>query len=311
MIVPILLIIALLLQVLAIILHSTGLYLLRCLCIEGKDEVQQVYMTNLSVIEILTTVCFMLVTLSDLVISNAELVDYTNIVLLTVCSLLIYMNMVYIVVDKTLQVYWNIKYNVYWSIQRAKYLVLATWFVGIICCIGILIQFSIKPFDYSFRLVNVLRPLLDVFFLIIVVASYAYIFHKYRISRLQDGHQSSASTTAATTATSQIQPSIWSTFCQSRFFLSVCLITTFVLFVILPDIIHMCTTADNPDLQNIITILLYIISYICDVFVYIFLDADVKKMLYKKLRTSRRGECMGNNKHDRYENSNPAFQRQS
>ena len=105
-----------------IILHIIGLYLLRCLNVDGRTDIQHIYISSLSVIEIFSSICFCLkIVLNASVKGNeSDIIEmHVNIVFFTFSSFIIYMNIFYVAIDKVMQVVWNIKYPVYWSLRKA------------------------------------------------------------------------------------------------------------------------------------------------------------------------------------------------
>lgn len=280
---------------LALLFHVLGFYLLRCLHHEGRDDVQQIYIMNLCLVEILSILCFLVISLGDLIDNTLTIIhEFASIILLTVCSFVIYMNMMYIVLDKAVEVYWNIKYPIFWDMKKAKYLVMATWCCGLCICIGIIIAFVRARFQYQISLVKYFRPTLDVAVVVTVVVCYSYIFHKYRRSLEATlkvvGFQAATQTsTVQSVAPAPTNRRNWfKVFIKSRFVVSVCLVVTYLLFVVIPDIIHLLMKNNrNEELLNIVTIFLFAISYLCDSFVYILVEVKVKQLLIKKFRRLR------------------------
>ena len=332
--------ISVILLIVALFLHSVGLHLLRCLHMKGRIEVQHIYIMNLSAVEVFTTILFLIQTLIDLIDSIDVVVEYTNILLLTICSLVMYLNMMYIVLDKALEVYWNMKYPLYMNTKKAKYLELITWILGVFMCIGIVVPFNVlMDFRYSYPLVTYFRPTLDVTVLFIVIVCYTYIFCRYRATvvetykvrmrlhtfdeavsnseGVQEQHKSEgvqvryknekASTDTDSNRNKVVQDrvrhsentinagptkiqSLFKTFINSRFIVSVCLVTTYVLFVVIPDLILLLWKGEKDDetIQNLVSTILFSISYISDACIYILLDVKVKRLMERKFHVCHR-----------------------
>ena len=299
-----------LLQLVTMLLHGIGLYFLRCLRINGRGDVQLTYITNLSIMELFTTFCFLVETGLNLTMSLTDFQlntfnCYIDIILLTFCSLLLYMNMLYIVIDKAMEVFWNIKYSLYWSVEKAKYLEIITWSVGLFICFGVTTAYNlgfhyVPPFAYYFR------PCLDIVFLITIVVSYGYIFHKYRQSRdipTETRHRSTTTTLPSCKqslftifrnrrVTSANQQSLFSTFRNLRFYISICLVLNFSLFTIIPDYLQFFMNAKQEGkTKYALRVILYTISFVSDACIYILINTQVKVLLYKKLHTIR---CLHN-----------------
>jgi hypothetical protein len=315
MIVIILCVVGILLQLFTIILHGIGLYILRCLDIDGRSDVQQTYIFNLSAMEVFTTFCFLVLTGLHLTMSLTDhhLEDvkiHNGIILFTFCSLVLYMNMLYIVIDKALEVFWNIKYPVYWSMNKAKYLEMITWSIGLFMCIGVIIAVHVVKYEYRIPFTMYFRPALDIVFVITVIVCYGYIFYKYKQSRViptqarceaaidtSPPNQQSVFTISRTPrAISTNQQSLFTIFRNSRFFISICLVSTFLLFIVIPDILQFLITVEHEENQTkiirVTTTIIYTISFASDACIYVFLNVQVKRLLYRKLRVIG---CLRNN----------------
>ena len=197
---------------------------------------------------------------------------YANLVLMTVISFVLYMTMTYVIVDELMQVQMNIRYPVYWDMTKAKYLIFLTWSVGMIMCISVVTVNEFNEFSVIW-LGKYFRLPFNFIFIIIAVASYSYIFHKYRVTRINPTQVQNVSTPTE---------SIFKVFRNSRFYLSVLLILNFMLFVVVPDII-ISTINDIPNIILKIIFILFDISFIIDAWVYVFFRLRVKRLMWEKL----------------------------
>ena len=115
--------------------------------------------------------------------------------------------------------------------------------------------------------------------------SYAFIFHKYKETRLMP-------TQMKTNGSKDHQlESTFKIFRNSRFFVSLLLILNILVLVVVPDLTylfygvvryHKTGTVDD------ITLILFLLSYLFDAFIYTFIQRPVRRLLWKKmLKVSR------------------------
>ena len=263
------------LELLSIVVNSFGLYLLICLHRAGRGNVQYLYLINLSGTNIVVSACFMLENALRVCYYYTDaacdrITNYAHLVLLTVISFVLYMTMIYVIVDEL--VLMNIRYPVYWNMTKAKYLISLTWSVGMIMCISFIIVYVFNDFNVIL-LGKYFRLPFNFIFIIIAVSSYSYIFHKYRVTRISPTQVQNLPTPPE---------SIFKVFRNSRFYVSVLLILNFMLFVVVPDIIIF--NIKNIDILIVkISFILFDISFIIDAWVYVFFRLRVKRLMWKKL----------------------------
>ena len=269
------------LEVLSIVINSFSLYLLICLHRTGRGNVQYIYLINLSGTNIFASAGFMITNALDIcqyykdADCHCYISNYTNLVLLTVISFVLYMTMTYVIVDELMQVLMNIRYPVYWDMTKAKYLIFLTWSVGMIMCIYFIIVNEFNEDEYDIFLGKYFRLPFNFIFIIIAIACYSYIFHKYRLTRINP-------TPVGTTQTAT--ESIFKVFRNSRFYVSVLLILNFICFVIFPEIIvSFIEDNDKTSLCRNIMFILFDISFIIDAWVYVFFRLPVKRLMWEKL----------------------------
>ena len=262
-------------------LHSIGLYFLIRLYKRYEGDVQQLYIINLCIVELIATVLFMVGTLLNVVplLEAEKYHEYISMVTQTVIRFVFYMSMVAITVDKLVVVLLSIKYHVYWSVNKAKYLVATIWMVGLIMCVTVITVYLVEESSYELQMDKFVLTF-DFAFISIAISSYSYIFYKYKQTRASPIFNSASTP----------QQSIWKVFKNSRFFISVLLITSFLLLIVLPDLVDYFINnntegeeEDEEDSAGLILFILYHISFICDSCIYIFIQPKVRRLLWKKL----------------------------
>lgn len=296
-------VIVVLLGLVIIILHSFGCYCLLCNYKQGKDDVNQIYLINLSINEALGEFIAVsvlhipkLTKLFGIHLScTFEMLQiYCVILLYAVFSFVYYTNMVYICLDKLMDIVLNIKYNVYWNKQRAKKLLVATWFIG--CLIWLSLSVSTyythkhatdltgkctKRDFYTEKFVGYFYPTFDVLFFIVASISYGFIFHKFKQTRLLPAQISFSKATNSRTSVSSFKA-----FRQSRFYIPVLLVLTFILLVVVPDIINLVYSIILHKESKILDRFLLIcfqLSYLNDAIIYIFIQQQTRRILRRKM----------------------------
>jgi hypothetical protein len=281
-----------------IIVHSIGLYLLLCLHKNNDGDINQMYIINLSAVELLGNTFWFLTDLLNLIevfitplpiIADARV--YISFITCTMFLFVYYMSMVYITIDKFLEILLNIKYPIYCNTTKTKYLLTVTWVLGFFFCISLIVVCKLGGFEYRVPFVKYVYPTFDFLFICIVVACYSYIIHRYKKTR-----------SSIPQCKNKLKPqnNVFNVCFKSRFYISFLLMLTFMCLVIMPDLIYLfCTINHHDDViksPNGILLILYHISFHSDAWIYIFLQPHVKRLLLKKLSVLRIRCC--NNIHN-------------
>ena len=275
-----------------IIIHSIGLYLLQCIHKSNGKDVQHIYIINLSAVEIFGNILWFLVDLLNLIkvfITPSSLMikvhAYLAFVICTVFLLVYYLSMVFIAIDKFLEIWLNIKYPLYWNSTKAKYLITGTWILGCFFCFSIIIAYNFGGFKYQIPFVKYVYPTFDLLCIFIVVICFNYIFHIYKKTQTRSRYRTRGSTR---------RTSVFYVFLKSRFYTVFLLIFTFLIFVIIPDLIYLFIIIRNNGIlksPNGTLLILYHISFLSDAWIYIFLQPPVRRLLWKKLRCVNASCC--------------------
>ena len=279
------------LYLLIIVCHSFGCYLLLCLHKNEQDSTRQLYLINLSIIEavgsIVGLVAIRIPKLFSVPWNNVQ--TYASIVLYTLFTFVYYANLFLIMIDKLMYILLNIKYPVYWNEAKTKVLLAVTWLLGVLIWIGMSLATYFTGYAYDNDLFKYFYPILDILFIIVVTVSYSVIFHMYKKTRLTPTESNSKRTRKR-----QRKKSNFQIFRNSRFYVSGLLIVTFLLFVVIPDLIYLFfrikNGKENETLDDIILIL-FLVSYLSDAIIYIFMQVPVRRLLWKKLFKSTRLSC--------------------
>ena len=123
---------------------------------------------------------------------------------------------------------------------------------------------------------------LDFVFIVLVVSTHGYIFHKYCESKVDPALLRHASVHA------RRQESVWKVFRNSRFYVSCLLIFVFIFMVVLPKLLYFFYIEHVQhgvvqEIMGVVIGLLYYFSFIADVFIYVFLHPPLKRLLWRKV----------------------------
>ena len=216
-------------------------------------------------------------------LERTEFTSYMTIIHLTTASPLYLFSMIYITLDKLLEVTLNITYPVHCTFTRAKYLVVFTWLAAFVTAAAVTIAHTFTEAEFKKHLKH-LKLALCFLFLTIVVTTYTIIFYKYKRSQTHPSRRNVASAS---------RHGWFTTFRNSRFYIQTLLILTFLCFTVCPMLIkrfmEIFSKAKHP-LQAVLPVL-FACLFISDACIYIFLYGPVKRLLWRKLRNMR---CLRN-----------------
>ena len=181
----------------------------------------------------------------------------------------------------------NIKYKVVCTTRRAKIICFSSWFFSVIVLVPVLTGMMSVTAAEEMDSNSVKRKILiytflvmHVFYLVFAIISYAIMFTTFVRSRSQ-----SISSSSGDTAT---QRSFLYWFTHSKFYVSLILITSFLIFSVFPIIYLVCARAYswNLDVANYILMKTYL-SDTVDAFVYFFLYVPVRRLLFQRMQSMR------------------------
>ena len=270
------------LQAVIVVAHIFTLYLLFCVHQNEKAGVQEWLVANLSTTAILINVLFIFCSIRLLPGVNSTglerfCVGYRWSIVTTLMYFSYYLSMFYIVINKLLEVRLSIRHPVYCNTTNVKYLLAATWTAGLVICILVNLTAE-SPSDTYYMPIVISYVFLDAVFICTAVTSSGYIFKRFRQSRI-----------APTAASGIPAESFWKVFRNSRFYVSVVLVVTFIIFTVIPSVIWMvvasslvsqCTTKK---FIFRIVIIQYRTSFLADSLVYILTNTTVRSLLIKKI----------------------------
>ena len=275
-----------------IILHLVGCYLLKNIYHNRKKTVQQLYLIHLSTIEAMKNVCYLIGNVSNIIylskypifsIKIARGISYYIMAITTTGVYLSYfLAMTYLTVDRLLHVLLHMKYSMFWTINKARKLLIVTCIVNFgISATFALVYYFIRDDNIMVTIIenifNIYVPtVLYTIFVILAVVSYIIMFLKFADSR------------RVTMQTDPDAPrqSLFRIFLNSRFFVSIILVMSYLIFMIIPSLIRVFYYIADVHMPDILFEYINIsvtLSDTADGIIYIFMDRSVRKLLVKKV----------------------------
>lgn len=281
-----------LLNVANVFLHTIGTCLLLSIYRNGVDTPQQVYLINLSTCEAIMNLLEFIRRVPNL-FSIPEHIDdtvkvvqeYILIIMFTGISLVYYLDMIYVTTDRLLDILLSLKYPVFWNKSKAIWLIIWTWLLGILLSVSILLLHMLTSYGWEEAFFKYFFPILEFIFIINAIVTYSFIFKMYIASRSLPAKLSGASEIGRTRGTLRLK-NTFRIFRKSRFYIPVLLITTFFLFMIIPDLTYLFVAIiyESPsDTLSICCWISYATSNIVDAWIYIYLQVPVRRLLKRKL----------------------------
>ena len=280
-------VIALIMKSFNITIHILGLYLLKCLTSVCGNNIQMMYIVNLSATELIINIFSFSRNFARLLPSYSSFhssTTYKDVVMYSYVldyhlKFCLYMWMLYITIDRVFSVLLSLKYSIFWSTRKAKFLVFVTWMLALTVFVYFIVMFALQKRNGNdfFQTANYTVMVLDFSFVVTAATSYIIIFGKYKKSLLNRFLQRSQR------KSEEGSQSLWKIFRRSRFYVSVMLISAYIVFTILPDLLWTFGVVEKHNIQFLMTIM-YATSHLADGVIYIFMHDRVKKMLHRKLR---------------------------
>ena len=298
------------------IIHTLGCTLLiNIYRKERKKTVQQLYLICHSLVIAVKNVLALLLVILEF-LPNTTLSgfkEYLAIIFGTV-TYCYYSFMFFLTSDRLAGIILNFRYPVCWSIRKAKYLVASTIFINLILCVGLSITYGYLGEDkfISYHIYAIfytyIPTTLDISFLALAIVTYTVIFIKYSESRRLPSRHKSRNTTIrksrnrsrylsrnkSTNQPNEGHPTLSRLLFKSRFLISILLISSFLLFSVVPGLIIACFETTSNEMSYILLFCIYIsfkVSDAVEAIIYIFLQRKVRKLLLKKIQL---GSCKFN-----------------
>ena len=254
------------LDVFSFITHLIGLHLLAISYQGCRNKQQRLLLVSLSVNEALFSLLFSIQEIILLTESESEAHSrntigfYIHIITSTGLNMTFYRNMFYITIERLVCISCQSQHAKYCTVSTVKYLLGATWMTALVLNIVFCCLYAITGKHFFEWIFQYIFPVLDIVFLLVACISYTFI--------LLVVHRSSKR--------------IGSGLKKFTFVIPLLIVLTFLLFVVLPDLITVSCEIKQGTLLWDIFHILYRIAMISDALLYILICHDVRRMLLQK-----------------------------
>ena len=158
-----------------------------------------------------------------------------------------------------------------------------TWLFG--ACVSVCISFVYHYLDYEWDkklFYTFIYPTLEFAFILLAIVTYVVIFKKY------DGSERVLSQRRKSVRENRKPDSSFTVFRKSRFFVPFLLILSFIIFMVIPDLIVLFVGVLSGGSAPLSDVLIsscwisYAVANIVDALIYIFMQDSVRRLLWKK-----------------------------
>ena len=195
---------------------------------------------------------------------------------------LLYMLMVALTLDRLMNIVIGMRYSAYWTPGKTKKLLIIFWVIGCLWSLANVVMYYFRGSEWVYNVTVAYVGLVkSIAYIVLAFVTYLVIFWKYKKSRDSLHQFQSSENTERSEHSSFLQM-----FRKSRFYVSVLIIFTYLLFITIPYGVFVFLSANGKLLENktittefkIAEILIHL-SYTSDAVIYIFLQSDVRKTL--------------------------------
>ena len=264
------------------LLHAAGASLLIYTYKHGRPGSDNVYVINLALSEFFLNLLQAVrssLELSSMDVENEgtsiQVQKYIKIVTFTGISFVYYIDMIYLTLDRLLLIVLNIRYPIYWNETKTIWLLRITWLFGILLAILICLLTRYTHYIWEDTFYTYCYPALEILFLVTATFTYVFIFRAFVRSRFNPTQSQ---------GTNIPRPSMFQIFRKSRFRISLLLMFTFLMFMVLPDLLYLIVLRVNGRVSPVLDTychISYALSDMLDAVLYIFMEPRVRTLLNK------------------------------
>uniref|UniRef100_A0A069DMH9 7 transmembrane protein n=1 Tax=Clytia hemisphaerica TaxID=252671 RepID=A0A069DMH9_9CNID len=291
-------------------LHAIGIHLLWWQKKVSHLRIHHIYLISLSASELTMNfleVIKISINMNKNLSNTMQQISYhIMLVQFTGTAIVFHFSMIFITIDRLLEILLNIKYPVYWNEHKATKLLIGLWVISGLLTITVGICKGLADFQWENYFFTYFYPTVEFFFIILAFASYLFIFKKFNTTRVipihvptlriprerqkddeyEMGDNNSSSPKPPPRRQARQRRSSITTFRKSRFFIPVLLILTFLIFIVGADMIMLFVVvmAGNNSTWLLNTLAIsYSVSNFLDAWIYIFLEPELKTLLWRKI----------------------------
>jgi len=273
-----------------VMLHSVGTYL--CITVyRDNNSIQITNLINLSLTQALASLVVLLDEASELIYDMMGItegstamwlrkLDVYLYIVIYVLFCIYYIVMLVITLDKFFEVYLNIRYPIFWDVNKSKRLTYLIWLVSVCVCVLLCVIYHFRPFNYQMIFTEIVSPLFNFTFLLVAVVSYVYIFRRFRHTRTRHPSLNGSKT----------RESMYTTFRNSNFHLCALLVVSFIVFMVAPNLaylFHGWAGQQRSHASKDAIKVSYQLSFLVDFAIYVIMQPEIRGLCLKKVRRCR------------------------
>ena len=302
---------------LTLFIHAFGLALLRRVkCNRHFTSIQRFYLVQLSLAEMAFAMVSILIYLFANVFPNADVLRILYAIKVLPVFLPYIGTMLLITVDRLLAVYYNLRYNLMWTLRRAH---VAGAILGTTSILSFVLYFVLGGDMYEQICALFVYPTADVLFITVATVTYAYFFKKIKEQR-RDVRRKSIYLEASVSASVSTPRKEYAQHIEEKgeqhsqpqqqhqqntrnnqhhqhhhrnrlrglkrlkknFYTPTLLVVSFMIFTIFPDIMYFCYKIGDKRMGSTLGLgfsIFYRIGLAWDAFVYIFFQQEVRNVI--------------------------------
>ena len=284
--------------ILSIILHTIGSCLLINLYKRNTPSTQQIYLLHLSICEGITNLIDVIRIFPSFLSISAntcavvrKMQEHLYLMNLIPMYMVIYMTMLLMTLDRLMSIVLNIKYSNYWTPNKTKKSIIIIWSVCILASISFSLPYKFNIFLWEASFGVYFYPICNILFLLLASFTYIFMFWTYKNSQRIKQRRPRSTVGQTTTFAPNHKQTLIKVFLQSRFYISVLIILTYVLFSTIPNCIYLLYKYAIKSKSQIpwhIMATLYSFTYLSDAVIYIFMQPRVRKLLWRWMNCETR-----------------------
>lgn len=275
-------------RILPLFLHCAGFYWLRTRS-ANISVTQKILLQNLSLSEIIICASSSLMFLLEDVYGELTLQRHVAMIVLHSTFVTYVLIMISITIDRFAEVYLNIKYPIYWSTRKTIYFMMFQWLICVVVAVvstAFVIRYGDKASnEFEHIYAAYFFPIADLTFVTVAVITYSYIATKLIRKKVQIAPITSASQVTIEDIDKQVHNQKKLGLKRPKpLLLPTLLITTYVVFFVIPDIIYFCMDRGAFEIGETFSIALsfaFYCGYISDALIYVLLSTTIGKELLK------------------------------
>ena len=262
--------------------YCIGIILILTLKRHRQAKIRHLLWLNLSGVIIIIYFAYLTKYILYVLDAKTKLADYILTSITYVWLSFQTVSMLLINVDRLLEVQLNIKYPLYVTPMRMYCIIAFMWISGCAVCVAVMFIAGFQDLvDSKAHVIRIFSSqvsvVVDSLFLFTTVVIYTIIFHHFAQSRSQP----------CSFRKQRSSVGMWRTFRRSKFYTSFTVMLSYVLFLIVPDIVALTLEMTDYNLTVRDTVqhgigLTTKISYLLDIFIFVYMDVDIRRLLRRR-----------------------------